>query len=162
MKWYFGFGANRDKVMLTAICGSRPLFGLFAQLVDYSLCIDHLHDLPRPAQSILQIPWGKSFYSYTIAHHRHDVVTGTLWLLTNKQRKAISLWELDHVWSRNRLVKVQAMFGPIPITVHAYTESVTTDSLRHRVDGQRYKTYLLSKEKMWQVAERVRLGVLTG
>ncbi|MFH1252953.1 MAG: DUF4372 domain-containing protein [Candidatus Uhrbacteria bacterium] len=88
---------------------------------------------------------------YGIKPHPGKLVTGTLWLLTNKQRWDICQWELTGLWSKNIKVTAQINLLGLKIPIKAQTEFLPNqESLP--VPGDKYKTFIVPKEKLLRVA----------
>ncbi len=156
MKLYFGFGANRDAAMIKAITG-RSALHLPASLDGWHLCVQQLNDIPKKVQRLLRRAWGDSFVSYGIVKQPAVRVTGTLWLLTDAQHRAIHSWEFIGSWSHNVQVKAGINLFGLNFLVDAETEHLARQKVT-LVDGQHYQTYLVPKSHILHIAEGVRLA----
>lgn len=154
MKWYFGFGANRDVAMIRAITGSSA-YGVPACVDDYQLCVQQLKDIPEQARKILMGTWGDAFCSYTIVSRPGSRVHGMLWLLTDQQREAVSRWELDGLWSSVVRVDARVSIAGRQFSLMAETEEIVNQQAEE-VNGQVYETFVVPREKILQVAREVR------
>ncbi|HBR80942.1 MAG: hypothetical protein UX09_C0057G0005 [Candidatus Uhrbacteria bacterium GW2011_GWE2_45_35] len=155
MKLYFGFGANRDPEMITAITGKKPIFGFPAILKNFELVYQSMNQIPKVAQKILKQNWANDFVSYAIKPNQNQEVCGTIWFLTNKQRAAISLWELNGLWSYKTTSMAEINFFKIKIPVKVETEII--HSQEHLpVSGKNYKTFIVPKNKILETAILVR------
>lgn len=152
MIYFFGYGADRDPEMMEAIIGRRPR-GQGASIAGFELGIQSFGDIPSKARKIIQQSWDHRFQSYVIrpAKDMHAVVTGTMWELTPSERKLIDNWELTGLWYDVFLI---AKGAPHPMQMEL--QIIQDQPIRHLVDGKHYKTFLNSKEKMFEVATRCR------
>lgn len=164
---YFGYGANRDAKMISAITG-RPeseLFGRPATLGGYSLFVQKLNQVPdtlsptapykATPRQILRDGWGEAFESYVIKPDTEGEVTGTLWELTPLERERVRDWELlDFGWYHDVEGRVRLEDGTeIEIATEAIDDSQDID---REVDGTNYETWLLPPEKFAEIAGKAR------
>lgn len=155
MKFYFGFGANRDREMIKAITGHYPIFGFTGEIKNFCLCYQNMEQIPKLAQKNLKNFWDKNFRSYAIYPAKNNSVSGMVWLITNWQRKKISDWELDGLWSNK--IKTRAR---IIIFNKMLELPVETEIIQHQkhitLKQKRYQTFIVPRKKILQVARQTR------
>lgn len=157
MKLYFGFGANRDLAMIKAITG-KPAFGISATIKDFHLCIEELKDIPQKARELIAKQWGSEFCSYGIVRHQGGLVHGKLWLLSNKQHKAVQDWELAGLWSIPNTVKTTIfIFGVKLFFINAHSEEIIGQTAKY-VRGDCYETYIVPRHQILHIANKVRVA----
>jgi hypothetical protein len=170
---YAGYGANRDPQMIEAIVGQPAERIAEVALMDVELCIQRIDQTPnRPAAgspvqlSIREIlesddSWGKDsdFKTYTIRRKQGGVVLGSLFSLTEQQRKLIAEWEMiEYGWFEAMKVRVE-----LPDASRAVAE---TEGLRHGqaidrvIKGLHYPRYINDKDKMLAMAAKIRRDYL--
>ncbi|MFH1089274.1 MAG: hypothetical protein V1716_02520 [Candidatus Uhrbacteria bacterium] len=161
MKLYFGFGANRDTEMITAITGQKPFFGFPAKIKNFELCSQAISQMPKPAQKNLKECWDENFLSYGIRPNFNESVKGTIWLLTNKQREAVCYWELTGLWSKKIKTTAFINIAGLEIPIKVETEFLPNQEAA-QVSGQRYKTFIVPKEKLIKIAIQSRNLLVPG
>jgi len=138
---YFGYGANRDAMMMAAVIGRMP-DGEQMVLQDYELRILPWKQIPKPARDVLKNAWSSSFSSYVVSKKVGARVSGTLWSLKKEELLLVDRWELVPKWYRRKLVKVGNR------KIHCQI----VESGGQVVDGMNYQTYLNEPEQMYLVA----------
>lgn len=156
MIYFFGYGADRDPEMMKAIVGRVPK-GEEAAISGFELCVQSLADVPFKAQQIIKQSWDHSFKSYAIrpARDMTSVVTGTMWELTPRERKLIDNWELTGLWYDVFFI---AKGAPHPVNIEL--QIIQNQPIRSIENGRHYKTFLNTKDKMIDAANRLRLEFL--
>lgn len=164
---YFGYGANRDPKMLSAILGVQEADlqgrGYPAVLEGYSLAVQRLgqvtdiraEGMPVSPREVLASNWGDDFTSYVIRPHDEGMVTGTVWELTPEERERIRDWELiDLGWYEDYEAVVRTPEGGI---VTIIGEKLRGDQpIDYEVDGLNYETWLNDPELIERIAIKVR------
>jgi len=153
MIFYFGFGANRDLEMIRAITG-RGALGVPASVEGFQLCVESMRNIPKQARDILYGEWDHRFVSYGIVPHPRGRVTGTLWLLTDCQRRKIQEWELTGLWSRDVRVSAQVRAFGFTVRIPAVSEELLNQRVQ-LVPGEKYKTFIVPKHRLLAVARKV-------
>lgn len=151
---FFGYGANRDPDMIRAIIGRLPE-GYPAVLQGFELCIQTWEEIPERARKILSYSWDESFRSYALRPTRKfsEKVKGVIWLISREERRLIDNWELNGIWYHVYLLKFLKPAGQIS---EIEIQVVNDPNIKKKVNGIFYKNFLNDKEKMLQVAEKVR------
>lgn len=144
-EYFFGFGADREDVMLEAIIGHTPKVIGTAILPGYALCIQKLSDIPETGNNpreILRNAWGDTFVSYCIDKQQGAAVHGTLFEVTVKERVMIDIWELVYDgWQRSAIVTVKLPDGR---RVRARTQLLRRGQSHGKiVDDHVYHSWLL-------------------
>jgi hypothetical protein len=166
---YFGFGANRDVRMMSAILGKpKSELKAIAQAIleGYELVVQTLEDIPdtispeapikRSPRSILEESWDDSFRSYAIRRssfgHR---VSGTIWEITPFERERVRDWELiDFGWAEDYLGLARTNNGH---EVQIVTERLPAgQKAKIIVNGLLYPTWLQPPERFEAIAEKAR------
>jgi hypothetical protein len=150
---YFGYGANRSSEMMEAIIGRKPE-GYSAKLRGYELCVQEWEEIPEETREILSNNWGSDFRTYCIRPKEGSLVTGQIWLLTEAERELVNNWEF---WYEPIEVQVEGREGTIS---GIETEMINDPKISQVVEGENYPTFLNKKERMLEVATRVREGYL--
>lgn len=163
--YYFGYGANRDLAMMTAITGKENLLGKPGVLKGYTLCVQKLGQIPdnilptSPVQvsprTIIEEGWPETFESYIIKPDPEGEVQGTIWELDPQDRALVREWELiDFGWYQDIKTKATAEDGTeIEIETEGLREGQQVD---REVDGKNYETWLNRPEDFAKVAVRAR------
>lgn len=156
MIYFFGYGADKDADMMKAIVGRVPK-GEKATVSGFELCIQSLADIPYAAQKFVKQSWNHSFLSYAMrpAKDMESVVTGTMWELTPLERKLIDNWELTGLWYDVFFI---AKSAPHPVNIEL--QIIQNQPIRSIENGKHYKTFLNSKEKMLETANKLRIEYL--
>ena len=94
IRYYFGYGADREPEMIKAIIGHNAIDMGEATISGYGLYIQKLADIPLPARTILQKSWGNSFISYVIKPLKGSKVYGRLFSINSVEIKQVDIWEL--------------------------------------------------------------------
>ena len=156
---YFGFGANRERDVISAITGNENLVGVQAILRDFSLAVQRLDQIPEGVQKILRGVWNEGFTSYVIIPKRGSQIDGIVWELTPKERELVKDFELiDLGWTEETTGEAIFENG---MGVMVVTERVAGGQmLDHEVDGSNYPPYLNNREDVLRIAEQSRLEYL--
>lgn len=150
---YFGYGANRDPLMMETITKSKGLSGVPAVLKDWELCIQGIDKVPdivapnSPApvspRHILKGSWpneGRDFASYTIRPAKGKEVRGTLWTLSDEERALVKNWELiDFGWYQDATVPVEVDGQIVEVETEVLGDG---QELNKVVDGKEYPIFL--------------------
>jgi hypothetical protein len=154
---YFGYGANASADMMETIVGRRPN-GQRGAVNGYELCIQNWEDIPEKVRDILSRYWDSSFRSYSIRHAEKNSVSGNVWLLKRSERDLVDNWEMNGLWYHHAKIDVNVRVD-LPLsytTVIAETEIIDNWNLNTVVYGIGYENFLNSKERMLEVATKVR------
>ena len=138
-----------------AITG-RSAFRLPATAQGFQLVVQALHNIPKKVRDMLSQKWESDFVSYGIVRKPESSVSGSVFLLTNAQRDAVRQWEFVGKWSHNVHVKAKVRVLGITFSVDAESEHLGRQKCKD-VDGHRYRTFLVPKEKILRVAREVRV-----
>lgn len=163
---YFGYGANRDPRMISAITG-RPiaeLTGRSAILEGYNLAVQRLDQVPDRALDSAPAPlsprqmladWGEDFRSYVIHPEENGRVSGTVWELSTEERELVRDWELvDFGWYKDCEGQALTKDGQeISIVSEMLGDGQQID---HEVNGLQYETWLQDPIQFEIIAERAR------
>ncbi len=151
---YFGYGANRDPEMMEAILGRVPE-GFPGEISGFQLCIQTWKEIPDRVKKVLAPAWGEDFQTYCVRPTAGTSrVHGVVWRLSRAERKFLDAWELTYLnWYKVFLLQYQ-----ISNNFHIQTEiPFMADSFVNRcIKGERYKTFLMGKKKILEVANNVR------
>lgn len=165
--YYFGYGANRDPRMISAITGrsEAELKGQPSVLEGYTLAVQRLDQLPNKVLSTAPYPasprqivhnaWGDQFESYVIKVDPNGRVVGTVWELTPLERERVRDWELlEFGWYHDVEASVRLEDGSeISIVTEAIDDSQEVD---REVNGEDYETWLLDPNKFETIATKAR------
>jgi hypothetical protein len=164
---YFGYGANRDARMITAITGKpeSELVGHPAVLEGYTLAVQRLDQIPDTIspdapirispQQLLREVWGEDFESYVIKASPNGKVNGTVWELTEDERERVRDWELlDFGWYHDVEGRVRLDDGSeIAVVTEALDDYQQID---REVDGMNYETWVIPAQYLEREAVRTR------
>ncbi len=163
---YFGYGANSQREMITAITGNRNLVGQSGILKGFKLCVQRMDQIPdsvfpgSPAsvspKQIIKDNWPDSFETYIIKPAGEaDQVTGVIWELTPLERELVRDWELvDFGWYKDIEGKAVTQDGK---EIDIQTEGLREDQhIDREVDGKNYKPFLNPLGDFQKVAEKSR------
>jgi hypothetical protein len=159
---YFAYGANMDGGMIKAITGNDHLVGRPAILEGFKLGVQRIDQVPRDVEVSLRNTWGDDFKTYVIYPEEGAKVKGTVWELSQLERKAVQNWELveDEVGPRLAWYK-QTFVSQVITPDGAVIEDLETEILGDgqeidsaiAVDSLDYNPYLMRPEDMWRIAE---------
>jgi len=163
---YFGYGTNRDLEMMAAMIGREKIEGQPGKLLGFELCIQKINDIPgevlktSPVESspreIIVSCFDENFELYIIRPKINGVTYGTIWQLTEEENDLVREWEmLDFGMQED--IKAMAMDSQgkvINVTTHgSLSQSLPINRV---VEGDDYEDYLVSKEKILEVARKTR------
>lgn len=165
---YFGYGANRDAEMISAILGKpkEELVGRVATLLGYKLAVQRLDQVPDATKEdapenisprqILKNNWDESFTSYVIQPDPSGKVSGTIWEITPEEYERIRDWELlDFGWYEDCVGEAIDVDG---VTIPIVTEMIgPNQDFDHEVDGMNYETWLKPADEFMAIATKARL-----
>ncbi len=162
---YFGYGANREPRMISAITGIPidELVGKPVVLEGYALGVQSLDDIPNvppegvdvSARDILDNNWGESFQSYVIFEQEGGTVAGTAWELTEEQRDRVADWELIAFnWYKDIRTRVRDADGNyIDVRTEIRGDGQGCSEF---VDGMNYESWLQNPELFEEIAAEAR------
>jgi hypothetical protein len=144
--------------MIKAIIGRLPE-GYPATLQGFELCIQTWAEIPDKAKEILSPPWSKDFKAYFLRPTLKPFkkVKGTVWLISREERKLIDNWELNGIWYQVYLLK---FLKPANNISQIEIQVINKPKIEKIINGFLYRNFLNNKERMLQVAERVRKNFL--
>lgn len=150
--FYFSFGANKTSEMMNAIIGRTPK-GFPAILENYELFVQSWKNIPKNAKKILKSNWDSKFKSYCGRPKKGKIIFGTAWYISKQERKLVGNWELHNIWSKNKIVNVRDKRGRV---YRAQTDIVNDFKTKNVVSGEKYKPFVVNKNKILKVARKVR------
>jgi hypothetical protein len=167
---YFGYGTNRDRDMMVAMIGRESLAGRPGRLRNYQLCIQTLNEIPEvvaetaPAplspRAIVEQALGSSFELYIVRPKSSEVTYGTIWDITQDELALVYEWELLDFGMQDEIRAVAIDLEGEAIHIHTHgllTPDVRVDRV---VAGGDYSDYLIKKEDIIGISNRVRLEYL--
>jgi hypothetical protein len=167
---YFGFGTNKDLDMMVHMVGRQDLKGEPGKLIGYEVCIQKSRDMRMdiPETSPVQIPpgqliidtWGPDFDMFVSRPNPDAVAYGTIWDLSPEELELVKEWECVEYGVQD---EVQAMaMDSHDNLIQVETQALTrpTDKIDRVITGPDYDPYIAPKEKMLEVADRLRLEYL--
>lgn len=157
---YFGYGSNKDLDMMVHMVGRSDLKGTPGKLLGYELCLQSLEQIrdhkPLSPREIIRQGFGNEFLLFVAREKTGSEIHGTIWDLTPEEIELVKNWEMTELGMQEEIkaeaidsdgnkitVETQAVINPPP-----QIESVVTDP--------NYDPYIVAKEKMLAVADRVR------
>lgn len=167
---YFGYGSNKDLDMMAHMVGNSNLKGVPGKLLGYELCIQKIDQirntipenspLDKSAQETVRDAFGDGFELFIAREKEGGVIYGTIWDLTPEELNLVKEWELVDAGMQEEVqatalddqgtkvdVETQAVIDPPPAIDRLVTEN-------------NYAPYIVSKEKMLEVADRNREFIL--
>lgn len=148
--YYFGYGANREPEMITAITSNLPELIGMAILQDYQLCIQDLSEITEAAgnpKARLTASWGTTFKSYVIVPKQGSRVSGAVFRMPLHERHMVDAWELVQAgWYDRAVVMVTLDSGK---TIRAETQVLAAGQEASLVvNGLDYRSWVMPKERL--------------
>lgn len=147
---YFGYGANSTLEMMSAIIGRAPE-GKPAVLKDYELCVQTWDELPEYVREKFKDAYESGFQTYCIRPKNGSSVSGTLWTVTEEERKRVSNWEF---WFERVQVRIQSENSEIT----AETEILNDQNIKIVIKDKIYNPFIINKEILLKHATEKRLN----
>jgi hypothetical protein len=153
-EYFFGFGADCEEQMLTAIIGRKPEIVGPAVIRGFELCIQSLDDITDKGDNprkILEDVWGPEFKSYVISPNADAELKGTLFIMTERERVMVDMWELVYEgWQKSVVVPAVLADGHV---LNARTQVLAEGQSKGEViRSQDYHPWVLPVEDLVTIA----------
>ncbi len=156
--YFFGYGADQEEDMISAITGHKPKIIGKAVLHDYELRIQDLSEVTTKGdnpQKLLRDNWGDTFKSYVIVPKTGAKITGVLFKLSIIDRHLVDAWELVQLgWYSRIFVDVELTENGKKYT--AETQVLNSDQKAQKVAKPGYRSWLMPKRKFLEIAKKHR------
>lgn len=155
--FYFGYGANQTPEMMEAIIGREPA-GQPAVLPGYELVIQQPGQIPAQVREVLLKSWSveevANFKTYAVRPADGTEVYGTLWEITQQERRHVDRWEMNNgLWYQKISVAVFAGGAD----TQASTEMINNPALRRATPAD--PVFLNNKPRLLEVATQLRKSI---
>lgn len=160
--YYFAYGTNSTREMITAITGKYYLSGYPAIIKGFELFIQRSDQIPntiiptlnKSPREKIEGHWPNgNFLSYGIKVGIGDV-RGTIWEMTKEERELVKNWEFVGFWYQE--IKVKAITTDnrvIEVVTEILPGNQKTDQ---KVNGLHYNPFLMRKSEICKIATEVR------
>lgn len=144
MALFFGYGANRNRSLLSRLFGHELEKELGAIIEGYQLAYQNLEQIPDVPQQIIRERYGNEYRTYTL-QKGEGVVSGALFELTDQDIEVLKEWEFVGVWREMITVDVRLANGHV---VQAVTEKAIEGSpIEKVIDGLLYDEFAHSEKE---------------
>jgi len=164
---YFGYGTNRDLDMMAAMIGRKEIIGEPGRLIGYELCIQKTEHIPgkplasAPApvspQEIVTKAFDENFELYIIRPNANVETYGTIWQLTPEEYEFVREWELLEFGMQEDIKAMAIDLKGNIVNVVTHGSLSTSTPVDRCIMGDTYEDYIVPKNEILEVAERVRL-----
>jgi len=167
---YFGYGSNKDLDMMAHMVGNPTLQGIPGKLYGYELCIQKIkhirNDIPKNSpvsispREMIQSGFGDNFELYISRPNPNGIITGTIWDLTPEELDLVREWELVDYGMQEEVKALASDLDGNLINVETQAVVNPPAEIDRIVNEENYPSYIVNKDKMLEVADKVRLDYL--
>ena len=156
--YFFGYGADQEEDMISAITGHKPKIIGKAVLHDYELRIQELSEITTKGinvREMLRKNWGDSFKSYVIVPKKGAMISGVLFRLSIIDRNLVDEWELvqlgwyERIFVTVELIKTRKKY-------RAETQILSPKQTAKTVAKPGYRSWLMPKRMFLEIARKYR------
>lgn len=163
---YFGYGTNRNYDMMVHMVGRESIEGIPAKMPGYELCIQKLNDIsnevmkdapaPQSPREIVRGAFNEDFELYIIRPNADTETYGTIWYLTPNELKLVHEWELLEFGMQEVIKGMAIGENGQMFSVDTHGTLNPNAPIDRVIEGKDYDDYIISKDEILKVADRVR------